>query len=166
MGDHMAVPLDRAVSIEGDEPKVARNAFLSGGIAVLVANIALTAPTVLTGKIQLDLHATGAQLTWFSALYGTAAALSGLSFAAIGDRWGRKRVMMVGCTLLVIGSVIGLLAGSIHVLWVGQTVAGLGGGALYTLSLSMIVAATKTAESRARGIAIWAVLLGIGTSGR
>ncbi|HEY1818901.1 MAG TPA: MFS transporter [Trebonia sp.] len=141
------------------------NALIAGSIAILAANIALTAPTVITGKIQLSLHATGADLSWYSALYGTAAALSSIFFASLGDRWGRKRVLLSGFALLLIGSIVSGTAPSPHLLWVGQTIAGFGGGALYTLSLTIIVSATTTtAESRARGIAVWAVLLGVGTS--
>jgi MFS family permease len=141
-----------------------RNALIAGSIAILAANIGLTAPTVITGKLQLDLHATGADLSWYSALYGTAAALSSIFFTSLGDRWGRKRVLLSGFALLLIGSVVSGTAQSPHLLWVGQTIAGLGGGALYTLSLTIIVSATTTTESRARGIAVWAVLLGVGTS--
>lgn len=139
-------------------------ALIAGSIAILAANIALTAPTVITGKIQLSLNATAGDLSWYSALYGTAAALSSIFFASLGDRWGRKKVLLSGFALLLIGSIVSGTAPNPHVLWVGQAIAGLGGGALYTLSLTIIVSATTTAQSRARGIAVWAVLLGVGTS--
>jgi predicted MFS family arabinose efflux permease len=41
----------------------------------------------------------------------------------LGDLRGRKKVLLLGFVLIAAGSVIALLAGSIHVLWVAQAVA-------------------------------------------
>src|ERR1700761_8753691 len=88
------------------------NALIAGSIAILASNIGLTAPTVLTGKLTQSLHATGADLSWYSALYGTAAALSSIFFASLGDRWGRKRVLVSGFVLLLIGAIVSGTASS------------------------------------------------------
>jgi MFS family permease len=132
--------------------------------AIMVANIALTLPSALPGALQQGLHATGGQITWYSTLFGVATALSGLPFAVLGDLRGRKRVLLAGFALIAVGSLIALLAGSIHVLWVAQIVAGLGGGALYTCSLALIVAASRTPQARATAIALWSVALALGTA--
>jgi MFS family permease len=141
-----------------------RSAFVCAAAAILIANVALTLPTALTGSVQQHLGATGSQITWYSALFGAATALSGLSFAVLGDLRGRKRIILAGFGLLVIGSLISMLAGSVHVLWVGQAVAGLGGGALYTSSLAVIVTSSRTPEARARAIAVWSLALALGTA--
>jgi MFS family permease len=147
----------------GVSPAAAR-ALATAAVAIIVANIALTLPSSLPGALQVSLHATGGQITWYSTLFGVATALSGLPFAVLGDLRGRKRVLVLGFALVAAGSLIALLAGSIHVLWVAQIVAGLGGGALYTCSLSVIVAASRTPKARATAIAMWTVSLALGTA--
>jgi MFS family permease len=139
-------------------------AFGTAAAAIIVANIALTLPSSLPGALQASLHATGGQITWYSTLFGVATALGGLPFAVLGDLRGRKRVLLVGFALVSIGSLIALLAGNVHVLWVAQIVAGLGGGALYTCSLATIVAASRTPQARAKAIALWSVALALGTA--
>jgi MFS family permease len=146
------------------DTRAATRAFATAAVAIMVANIALTLPGVIPGAIQRGLHATGGQITWYSSLFGVATALSGLSFAVLGDLRGRKRVLLAGFGLVAAGSLIALLAGSVHVLWVAQIVAGLGGGALYTCSLAVIVAASRTPRARAKAIALWSVALALGTA--
>jgi MFS family permease len=143
---------------------VAARAIGTAVAAIIVANIALTLPASLPGALQAGLHATGGQITWYSTLFGVATALGGLPFAVLGDLRGRKKVLLLGFVLVAVGSLIALLAGSIHVLWVAQAVAGLGGGALYTCSLATIVAVSRTPQARARAIAIWSVALALGTA--
>jgi MFS family permease len=143
---------------------VAGRAITIAALAIIVANVALTLPSSLPGALQVSLHATGGQITWYSTLFGVATALGGLPFAVLGDLRGRKRVLLLGFALVAIGSLIALLAGDIHVLWVAQAVAGFGGGALYTCSLATIVAASRTPRARATAIAIWTVALALGTA--
>jgi MFS family permease len=142
----------------------AGRAFATAAAAIIVANIALTLPSSLPGTIQVSLHATGGQITWYSTLFGVATALGGLPFAVLGDLRGRKRVLLLGFGLVAIGSLIAMLAGNVHVLWVAQAVAGLGGGALYTCSLATIIAASRTPRTRATAIAMWSVALALGTA--
>jgi MFS family permease len=139
-------------------------AFGTAAAAIIVANVALTLPSSIPGAIQASLHATGGQITWYSTLFGVATALGGLPFAVLGDLRGRKRVLLLGFALVAVGSLIAMLAGNVHVLWVAQIVAGLGGGALYTCSLATIVAASRTAQARAAAIAMWSVALAVGTA--
>ena len=145
-------------------PGSAVRAFGTAVAAIMVANIALTLPSSLPGALQQGLHATGGQITWYSTLFGVATAVSGLPFAVLGDLRGRKRVLLAGFGLVAAGSVIALAANSIYVLWAAQIVAGLGGGALYTCSLAVIVAASRTPQARARAIALWSVALALGTA--
>lgn len=64
--------------------------------------------------------------------------------------------------LLGAGEVVAATSGSIHQLWVGQALAGLGAAALFPTSLAMIAAGTRTHAQRARAIALWASSLSAG----
>ena len=138
--------------------------------AVLVAQMGLAIPAVLNGLFQEDLHTTSSQLTWISDAFLVPVALLELTFGVLGDLFGRKRLLIGGSALMVIGEVISVLTpaagasnhASIAVLWTGQALTGVGAAVLFPTSLAMVAAGTHTVQDRARGIAFWAAALSTG----
>jgi MFS family permease len=128
----------------------------------MVAQIALAIPAALNGLFQQDLNPVGSQLTWISDAFLLPVAVLELSFGVLGDLFGRKRLLLSGGVLLIAGEIIAAAANGVHVLWVGQAVAGLGAAALFPTSLAMIASGTHTARQRSRAIALWAGCLSAG----
>lgn len=139
-------------------------------LAVLVAQVGLAIPAVLNGLFQEDLHTTSSQLTWISDAFLVPVALLELTFGVLGDIFGRRRLLIGGSGLMVIGEVMSVLTpapgasnhASIAVLWTGQALTGIGAAVIFPTSLAMVAAGTHTVQSRARGIAIWAAALSSG----
>jgi len=92
--------------------------------AMFTATIAMVAPAALNGDIQSQLHASGSQLSWVTAIFFIPTAALELTFGVVGDLLGRKRLLVAGSVVLAIGVGIGGLAGSVPVLLVAQAVAG------------------------------------------
>ena len=144
--------------------------LVAAALAVLVAQLALAIPAVLNGLFQQDLGTTSSQLTWISDAFLVPVTLLELTFGALGDLFGRKRLLIIGAGLIVVGQLIGILtpgAGTatssrVAVLWVGQALSGIGAAALFPTTLAMIAAGTHTAQERGRAIAIWAAALSAG----
>lgn len=150
--------------------------FLTSGtrvataLAVLVAQVGLAIPAVLNGLFQQDLHTTSAQLTWISDAFLVPVTLLELSFGALGDLFGRKRLLIGGSLLMAVGELISVLTPSagtsntaaIATLWTGQALTGIGAAVLFPTSLAMVAAGTHTAKDRARGIAVWSAALSSG----
>jgi MFS family permease len=79
-----------------------------------------------------------------------------LNFGALGDLFGRKRLLVGGAVTVAAGEVIGVLTPGavadtrVLVLWIGQIVAGIGAPAVFPTSLAMVAAGTHMRGRRRR----------------
>jgi MFS family permease len=139
-------------------------------LAVCVGQVALAIPAVLNGLFQTDLGTTSSQLTWISDAFLVPVTLFELTFGVLGDLFGRKRLLLFGAGMIVIGELVGALSPGASastgtrslVLWIGQALCGVGAAALFPSTLSMIAAGTHTARERGRAIGLWAAALSAG----
>jgi len=139
-----------------------RGALLASFIAMFTATLAMVAPAALNGDIQVQLNATGSQLSWITAIFFIPTAALELTFGVIGDLVGRKRLLVVGSVVLAVGVGIGALAGNVAVLLVGQAVAGVGAAIAFPTSLASVAHLTPDPRERAKGIATWSMALALG----
>jgi EmrB/QacA subfamily drug resistance transporter len=116
-------------------------------MAVLDSLVVVTA----LPSIGASLHVGLQTLQWTVNAYGISLAAGIISAAAIGDRFGRRRIFVAGVVLFTAGSAACGLAGSSGVLIAARAVQGLGGAALMTLSLTIL---TNTFPARRRGTVI------------
>ncbi len=92
-------------------------------------------------RMQRDLHANLASLQWTVNSYGIAFAAGILTAAALGDRFGRRRVFNLGLTLFTLSSAACALAPNTAELTVARTVQGLAAAAVLPLSLTILTTA-------------------------
>lgn len=118
-------------------------AFIDG----TVVNIALPA-------IQTGLHASASNLQWVVESYALSLASLLLVGGSSGDRYGRKRVFLLGTVLFAGGSAWCAFAGSIDALIAARTLQGIGAALLVPGSLSLISSAYSPAK-RGRAIGTW-----------
>ena len=114
--------------------------------AIMLAQIANVTPAPINGEIQTSLHATGVGLAWVTSAFLLPTAILELSFGVLGDLLGRRRVLLAGTALLAAGSLVAGSAHSVHLLWAGQAIAGIGAGALIPTSLAIAVASARDDE--------------------
>lgn len=151
-----------AVSSPHPQGSLSRGTLIAGCLAVCLAQIGLAMPAVLNGLFQADLHPIGSQLTWISDAFLLPVTVLELTFGVLGDLFGRKRLLVGGTVLIAVGEIVSAAANGVHVLWIGQVIAGLGAAAVFPTSLAMIAAGTHTTRERARGISAWAAALSTG----
>ena len=112
-----------------------------------VANVAL--PSIGrafgAGQTELDLVAVG---------YSLGLATSVLYLGAIGDRYGRKLMLLLGMGLSIPASLLAALAPSIGVLLAARLLGGLSAGMAYPTTLALITA-LWSGPARTRSIALW-----------
>ncbi|MEU5593046.1 MFS transporter [Streptomyces sp. NPDC020298] len=149
-------------AVRGPSGGLPAGTLVAGCFAVCLAQIALAMPATLNGLFQEDLHPIGSQLTWISDAFLLPVTVLELTFGVLGDLFGRKRLLVGGGALLVVGEAVAAASNGIHMLWVGQIIAGLGAAALFPTSLAVIAAGTHTARDRARAITMWAAALSSG----
>ena len=167
----MSIPVRHDIpSSTGDVPRLSRGTLVAAAAAVCVAQVALAIPAVLNGLFQQDLGTSSAQLTWISDAFLVPVTLLELTFGVLGDLFGRKRLLVSGTALIMLGQLISVLTPGassstgtrVLVLWTGQIVSGLGAAAVFPTSLAMVAAGTHTARERSRAISIWAAALSTG----
>lgn len=136
--------------------------LVAGCLAVCLAQIGLVLPAAINGVIQSSLHTSGAELTWISDAFMVPAAVLALTFGVLGDLYGRKKLLVYGAVVAVIGYLVSATAGSAIQLITGQALSGLGAAALFPASLAVVTAQTTTPAARARGLASWTTALSVG----
>jgi EmrB/QacA subfamily drug resistance transporter len=113
--------------------------------------------------VQADLGATVGQLAWFVNAYTLAFATFMLPAATLGDRLGRRRVMLAGLVLFTLASVASALSDSAAALIAARAVQGLGAAAIMPLSLTLLAAAVPPSR-RPMAIGIWGGVSGLGVA--
>jgi EmrB/QacA subfamily drug resistance transporter len=105
--------------------------------------VVLDALVVVTAlpRMQRDLHTDLASLQWTVNSYGIAFAAGIITAAALGDRFGRRRVFNLGLALFTLGSAACALAPNATDLVVARVAQGIGGAAVLPLSLTILTTA-------------------------
>ncbi|OZC87857.1 MFS transporter [Rhodococcus sp. 05-340-1] len=128
---------------------------------LLVVVMANTSLIVAIPSMSEDLKLTSAQLQWVIDGYTVPYAALMLLFGALGDRFGRRRALVLGMLVFGVGSVLGSVANSTEEVIAWRMVMGIGAASIMPATLSLLVVTFPRAE-RARAIAIWAATSGLG----
>jgi EmrB/QacA subfamily drug resistance transporter len=110
--------------------------------------------------IRRDLHANLQQLEWTVNAYTLTFAVLLLTGAALGDRFGRRRIFSLGIALFTIGSAASALAQSPTTLIIARAVQG-GGAAMVTPLTLTILSAAVSKERRGVALGAWGGIGGL-----
>ena len=160
-----------------DEPRVAgpdqpavRRRHVPVWVAIVAASLPMFMATldnlVMTSAlpvIQADLGSSVGQLSWFMNAYTLTFATFMLPAATLGDRLGRRRMMLAGVAVFTLASIASALSTSSEALIAARAVQGLGAAAIMPLSLTLLAAAVPPAM-RAAAIGIWGGVSGLGVA--
>jgi EmrB/QacA subfamily drug resistance transporter len=126
---------------------------------------ALDVVVVSTALPTLRLHfgASLSDLEWTINAYSLVFGCLMLTGAALGDRFGRRRMYVTGLLVFVLGSALAALAPSAGALIAARVVQGAGGAILVPLTLTLISGAFP-AEQRGTAIGIWGGVTGLGVA--
>jgi len=131
-------------------------AVLGSGLTLLDATVvSIALPT-----IGADLDADFAGLQWTVNGYALSLAALILLGGALGDRYGRRRVFVVGVVWFAIASVLCGAAQDVGTLVAARVLQGVGGALLTPASLALIQASFRV-QDRARAIGLWSGLGGV-----
>ena len=140
-----------------------KRAFWAVGIAsaamFMVTLDNLVVSTALP-TIRRDLHASLQSLEWTVNAYTLTFAVLLLTGAALGDRFGRRRLLAIGLTLFTAASAAAALAPTATALVVARAAQGVGGAIVMPLTLTVISAAVPK-EKRTQAIGIWGAVAGL-----
>ncbi len=120
-----------------------------------------TIVTVVLGDIQYTLGAGVIPLQWVVNAYALPFAALMLFAGSLGDRLGRKKLMVIGIVVFCAGSVVCALAPTVGALITGRAIMGIGAAASEPGTLSVIRHLFPDRKSRARAIGGWAAVAGM-----
>jgi EmrB/QacA subfamily drug resistance transporter len=110
--------------------------------------------------LRVDLHASLSDLEWTVNAYNLAFACFLLTGAALGDRFGRRRMFTVGLFIFTAASAAAALSPNAGVLIAARTVQGAGAAIVTPLTLTLITAAFPV-EKRGAAIGLWGGIVGL-----
>ena len=119
-----------------------------------------TVVSVALASIQSDLHGGVSALQWVVGAYALTFASLMLAFGMLGDKFGRKKIMLAGAGIYCAGAALAALSGSIGLLIAARAVMGLGAAASEPGTLSMIRHLYPDERSRNRALGVWAAVSG------
>jgi EmrB/QacA subfamily drug resistance transporter len=133
-------------------------------VCLLVVITGNTILNVAIPTVQRELHATQGELQWAVDAYILVFAGLLFSWGVLGDRVGRKRVLLIGLSIFALGSVLAAFSSSPIELIGWRAVMGIGGAAVQPTTLAVITNVFP-ANERGKAIGVWAGTAGIGVAG-
>ncbi len=134
--------------------------FIITALALFMTALDNLVVTTALPVIKADLGASLAQLEWTVNAYTLAFAVLLLTGAALGDRFGRKRVFLVGLTVFTGGSAAAALAPSGDLLVIARAIQGIGAAIVTPLTLTLLSAAVPP-ERRGLALGAWGGISGL-----
>lgn len=151
---------ESALSQPSSEERARTWVLLLTSIASFMVALDAMVVTTALSAIRADLQAPLERLEWTVNAYSLSFAVLLLTGAALGDRFGRRRVLSLGLALFVAASVACAAAGSVGALIAARAVQGAGAALVLPLAMALLSAAYPK-EARAKALGIFASLTGL-----
>ena len=152
----------RTASVPAAPVRVAATLILAS-VGAFVTSLDVVVVSTALPQLRVHLGASLSDLEWTINAYNLAFASLMLTGAALGDRFGRKRLYVIGLVLFTAASIACATAGSADALIAARAVQGAGAAIVLPLSLTLISEAFPL-ERRGTAIGIWGGITGLGVA--
>src|SRR6187401_835519 len=134
--------------------------FIITSLALFMVALDNLVVTTALPVIKTDLGASLQDLQWIVNAYTLTFAVLLITGAALGDRFGRKRVFLIGMGIFIGGSALAALSTSTDSLILARAIQGVGGAIVTPLTLTILSAAMPP-ERRAVALGAWGGIAGL-----
>jgi MFS transporter, DHA2 family, multidrug resistance protein len=139
------------------------------GLAVLVfptllVSMDLTVLHLAVPELSADLKPTSSQLLWIVDIYGFMIAGCLITMGTLGDRIGRRRLLLTGATAFGVASTLAALSTSAEMLIATRALLGVAAASLMPSTLALIRNMFVDSKQRAVAVAVWAATFSAGTA--
>lgn len=131
-------------------------------IVLFIISIDNTVLNLAIPSISASLGASTSQLQWMVDAYTLVFASLLITTGALGDRFGRKKFLLIGLAIFGLGSAGAALSKTIQVLIGFRALLGMAGAVIMPSTLSLIISVFHDPRERAKAIAIWSSIFSIG----
>src|SRR5712664_4654983 len=137
------------------------------GLAVLALpcllySMDLTVLNLAVPHLSADLKPSSSQLLWIVDIYGFMIAGSLITMGTLGDRIGRRRLLLIGACAFGVASVLAAFSASAGMLIAMRAVLGIAGATLAPSTLSLIRNMFLDPRQRTTAIGVWATSFSVG----
>ncbi|TKG71685.1 MFS transporter [Prauserella endophytica] len=147
------------MSVHGTSGRRAgRREWLALGVLALptmVLSMDLTVLHLAVPRLSADLAPSGAQLLWILDIYGFMVAGFLLLMGALGDRVGRRRLLMIGACCFAVVSVLAAFAPTAETLIIARALLGVAGATLMPSTLAVLTELFQVPAQRTFAVAVW-----------
>jgi MFS transporter, DHA2 family, multidrug resistance protein len=133
-------------------------------LPTLLASMDLTVLQLAVPHLSADLRPSGTQLLWITDIYGFLIAGSLITMGTLGDRIGRRRLLLGGAAMFGIASVAAALSTTAVMLIATRAILGVAGATLLPSSLALIRTMFDNDKQRQFAIGVWAAVFSAGTA--
>ncbi|MEU3618589.1 MFS transporter [Streptomyces sp. NPDC006872] len=133
-------------------------------LAVLLVAVDATVLGLATPYISEDLGPSGTQLLWIGDVYSFVIAGLLVSMGSLGDRIGRKRILLVGATAFGLISVLNAYATTPETMIAARALLGVAGATLMPATLALIRNLFHDPRERSLAVGIWGATASAGTA--
>jgi MFS transporter, DHA2 family, multidrug resistance protein len=140
------------------QPLAGRREWVGLGVVTLACLLYVMDLTVLhvaIPQISEDLHPSGTQLLWIIDGYGFTVAGTLVTMGTLGDRIGRRRLLMIGAAAFGAVSLLAAFATSAEMLIAARMLLGVAGATIAPSTLSLIFHMFKDARQRSLAVGVW-----------
>lgn len=131
-------------------------------VACLVYSMDLSVLFLATPAIVADLDPTAAELLWINDIYGFMVAGFLVTMGTLGDRIGRRRVLLAGAAAFAVASLFAAFASTASMLILARALLGIAGATVAPSTLSLVVNLFPDESERTRAIGIWGTAFALG----
>lgn len=131
-------------------------------VALLLIALDTTVLNVALPTLARQLRATTSALQWIVDGYTVALGCLLLLFGAVGDRFGRRRMLLAGLAVFASASVLAAYAHSTNILIGARILAGVGGAIILPCTLASVLTLFPDPRERATALGVWSATLGLG----
>jgi DHA2 family multidrug resistance protein-like MFS transporter len=146
-------------------PRAGRREWIGLGAIALACMLYVMDLTILhlaIPAISTDLQPTSTQLLWIIDIYGFVVAGSLITMGTLGDRIGRRRLLLIGAAAFGAASVLAALSTSAEMLIGTRALLGVAGATIAPSTLSLIRNMFVDPDQRRRAIAVWITSFSVG----
>ncbi|NJQ14085.1 MFS transporter [Streptomyces bohaiensis] len=132
--------------------------------SLLVVVMDMTILNVALPEMAAALSPTAAQQLWIVDIYALVLAGLLVTMSTLGDRWGRRRMLLTGFAIFGAASLLILVAESAPMVIAVRAMLGVGGAMIMPATLSMIRSLFTDPGERAKALGVWAAVASLGAA--
>ncbi|MEU2554881.1 MFS transporter [Streptomyces sp. NPDC014684] len=133
-------------------------------VSLLLVALDATVLHVAVPAVTEDLRPGAVELLWIVDVYPLVCAALLILFGTLGDRVGRRRVLLLGYTLFGVASAVAAFAPSAQTLILARALLGVGGAMIMPATLSILRQVFPDRRERALAIGVWSAVAAVGAA--